>query len=176
MTSVPSACALQLFVRRLARYELDVHDEIVAGFGCDVRQWLRSYEQMSRAMKCAIGRMPNGWRGYSHVPIWPIWLNALHDHIPEELLDWMRDEVVGTSWRQLTDPDFASRLPALAAAFSSVEDVRKLYVAAFVQRATEHDEGAGGYVYSDARIRAVYYHAATAVIRTRPVASDGSAA
>ena len=176
MTSVPSACALQLFVRRLARYELDVYDEILAGFGGDVRQWLRSYEQMSRAMKCAIGRMPSGWGGCGGGRVWQRWLNALHDHIPEELLDWMRDEVIGTSRWQLTDPDFASRLPALVDTLFPVEDVRRLYVAAFVRRATEHDEGAGGYVYSDARIRAVYYHAATAVIRTRPVASDGSAA
>lgn len=176
MASVPSACALQLFVRRLARYELDVHDEIVASFGGDVWRWLKSFEQMSRAMKCAIGRMPNGWRKYVHPPIWHMWLNALHDHIPEELLDWMRDEVVGTSRWQLTDPEFGSRLPSLVDTLSSVDDVRGLYVAAFVRRATEHGWEPSNYVYSNSRVRAVYYHAVTAVIRTGTLGSGDSAA
>ena len=137
-----SACALGLIMRRLTAHELDLRDAVVGWFGGDVAEWLRGFEPTLRELERRVARLPKGWRGNGDNQKW---MNALQDHIPEELLQRFRVAVTtsgtkGLGQRNIVDARLHAGVPA------------KLYAAAWTQRRVKWYGEYEAYTYSDTRI------------------------
>jgi hypothetical protein len=85
-----SACALALFMRRLARHEPDITDEIDACFGDGgPLSWINSYPGHLCQLRLAIDALPRDW--------WALGaegrVRSVHARFPPDILAWVRDDV-----------------------------------------------------------------------------------
>ncbi len=143
-----SACALGLTMRRLAQHEPDITDEIDGHFGDGgVWQWLTGFEPMLWQLNAMVARLPKGWRGNGDPQVW---LNALHDHIPTEMLEWFSKYVI------YGPGDANEGIPENRPNRNRVEAVlpngvpAKLCAAIVVRRFV--DQHGSDYTYSDTRV------------------------